>query len=873
MTLLLAVLILSACQLDATQRLPRLLARATPTPTITPTYTPTPTPSATATPSATPTNTPTPTHTPTPTATPIPSDRLALAQRAYDAGDYDTARREFEALLADPGADANEHRLALHWRGRSELELGDTAAAIATLKLFVRQYPSDELTRAAQFNLGRAYEQAGQAQEAMAAYRGSIVPDDPINVYIYERIGDVALRTGAYTDTISAYRVGLESTDDAGFQVHLREGIAQAELSLDNPAGALVQYETILSMSQIAAYRAKILRLAGESHQAAGNPQAAYERYLEAVNSYPEAYDSYLALVELVDAGVPVDDFQRGLVDYHAKAYQPAIVAFDRYLNPPEPISLTLTVTVTSTISVTLRPTSTPTPTTPLTPTRLVSSATLSPLPTPTPLPHAADAVWLIGRSWQALGSYNNAISYFQRLIDDYPHYPDWGQAHLEIGKTLVDQNSISRAKTVWRNFAAENPTHPLADEALWRAARLELDGDLLEDAYASLRQLAEAYPASDYADDALYWAGRAAFLQDNFERAATTWATLAETYPNGDLVNFGAYWQAKALLKLGRADEAEAVLKEITDGTLDYYYLRAHDLLTGNPPHTVPLLLPTPAELAQEQTEAEAWLADWLGLSSPDNLASLKPAVSSDPAFQRGQALLALGLRAETLTEFETVKDDWWDDPLAMYQLSLYFRDQGVGRLGILTAARLMVLSPATEPEQTPIFIQRLLYPIYFAELIFAEAEQYELDPALLLAVMRQESLFERSAESFAGARGLMQVMPATGDYVAQRGNFGNYDPTQLYLPYISVKYGAWYMNQQLGIFDGNQFAALAAYNAGPGNVLEWIEVSEDLDIFVESIPFWESRLYIRNIYVNLAAYRRIYGSAAESVSNKNLQ
>jgi soluble lytic murein transglycosylase len=111
-------------------------------------------------------------------------------------------------------------------------------------------------------------------------------------------------------------------------------------------------------------------------------------------------------------------------------------------------------------------------------------------------------------------------------------------------------------------------------------------------------------------------------------------------------------------------------------------------------------------------------------------------------------------------------------------------------------------------------------------------------------------------------GARGLMQVMPTTGEYVAERSEFGNFNTDQLWLPYINIKFGAWYINQQLGIFDNNQFAALAAYNAGPGNVLEWIDISDDLDIFVESIPFRESRLYIRKIYVNLEAYRRIYGT-----------
>ncbi len=861
LTLLISIIVLSACEIDARRPWP-FIAQQIDTPTPVPTMTPTPT--ATSTPTNTPT--PTPTQTPTPTATPIPSERLALAQRAYNNGDYETARLEFDTLLASPNVTPNEHRLALHWRGRSELQLGDTAAAIATLKLFLKQYPSDELTRAAQFNLGVAYEQAGQFEEAIKVYRGSIIPDDPINVYIYERIGDVGLHTTAYTDTIAAYQAGLDSTEDPGFQSHLREGIAQVELLRDNPTAAIAQYEAILEVAKIEAYRAKILRLAGEAYLAAGNPAMAYERYLEAVNRYPEAYDSYLALVELVKAEVPVDEFQRGLVDYHAGAYEPAIAAFDRYLNTtPVP-----TTTLAASSSSLLTAPAPVTPTTNLTATDTITDTSPSASVEPTPLPHAAEAIWLMALSWQALGRYNSAIMTFQKLIDEYPDHPNWGQAHLEIGQALINQDNISRAKTTFRDFAAKNPNHPLAGEALWHAARLELDGDLLAEAYASLRELADTYPNNDYADDALYWAGRAAFMQEDYETAIAIWADLAKNYATSSLASFGSYWQAKALLILDRIDEAKTVLNRLAQQTTDYYHLRARDLLiTNSQPGSVPLILPSQAKLSREQTEAETWLGEWLGLADTKNLSVLSPQVLDDPAFQRGQALLAIGLRDEALVEFETVKENWWENPVAMYQLSIYFRDQGMGRLSITTAARLIFLSPASGAEKAPLFIQRLMYPIYFEDVIFAEAEQYDLDPALIMAIMRQESLFERAAESKAGARGLMQVMPATGEYVAERGDFGRYYADQLWLPYLNIKFGTWYINQQLGIFDGNQFAALAAYNAGPGHVLEWVKTSDDLDIFVESIPFWESRLYIRNIYINLAAYRRIYGVPDTAATN----
>lgn len=838
--IVLLLLALSGCQLDASRRWPYLVARGeTPTPTLTPA--PSSTPTATVTSTPLPTSTPTPMS--TPTATPPAGERLAAAERAYTNGDYTTARQEFEGLLLDPGADEHEKKLALYWRGRSELKLGDTAAAIETLKMFVRLYPSDGLTRPAQFNLGVAYEQAGQPEQAMATYRGSIVPDDPVNVYIYQHIGDAGQQTDAYTDTIAAYQAGIEATTDPSLQVVLHEGIAQVELRRDNPAGAVAQYEAILSIAQVDTYRAKILRQAGEAYLALGDSETAYERYREAVDNYPQAYDSYLALVELVDAGVAVDEFQRGLVDYYAGAYQPAVAAFDRYLAGAGTVTTTLTLTQTTAITG-------------------AAEAASGPPATSAPA-YAANALWFKGLSWHGLGGYNNAIAAYQELIKNYPASDYWGRAHLEIGRSLAAQDEISQAKAAYRTFVTENPAHTLAGEALWQAAMLELNGDLLAEAHDSLRELASTYPQNEYADDALYWAGRAAYQEDEYQKAAEAWADLISIYPKSELASFGGYWQAKSLLELGQADEARAVAQSIADSTLDYYSLRAQDLLTGNQPHSVPLSLPDPAQLARERAETENWLKQWLDLDTTTPLDGLGEAVQNDIAFRRGQTLFDLGLRDKALAEFEKVKDNWWHDPLAMYQLSLYFRDKNIGRLSIMCAARLIFLSPAGAPEQAPIFVQRLFYPILYPDLIFGEADSFGLDPALILSIMRQESLFEHEAVSIAGARGLMQVMPATGDYIAERSDFGPIHADQLWLPYVSIKFGAWYINQQLQIFDDNQFAALAAYNAGPGNVLEWVKVSDDLDVFVESIPYRESRTYIRTIYVNLAAYRRIYGPA----------
>lgn len=745
------------------------------------------------------------------------TDRLATAHQIYVSGNYELARQSFAAIVADPAATAKEQRQALHWRGRSERLAGDPLAAINTLTAFAQQYPTDALNRATQFNLGAAYQQANQPGAALKAYQASLRDDDPINVYIYEQLGDVSLQTRAFTETIAFYQAGVDSTTDLSLRTGLQRKMADVEMVRGNPAGAIAQYETILQNAKIDWFRARILKLMGEAYIAAGQPDKGYETYLEAVNSYPTAYDSYLALVELVNANVPVDEFQRGIVNYHAKSYLPAIAAFERYLNAPEPAQ-------------------------------------------------PADAIWHMGLSQQGAGQYANAIDSFQRLIDNYPNHIRWSQAHLEIGKMLGWLNRTAEATAVYRQFATENPTKSGAGQALWQAGRLEYDADMFAAAMSNLRDMATTYPANEYADDALYWAGRAAFKLADYQQAAEIWGDLVANYPEGDLYTFGGYWQAKALQMVGQSEQTAPILEAIKDEPLDYYALRAQDMLAGRQPHAIPLALPSSEQLTTEQADLESWLRSWASLTDTVDIASLSPALQQDPAFQRGQALLEIGLRDKALVEFETVKDNWWDSPAEMYQLALYFQEQYMGRLSILSAARLSVLSPAESIEETPLFLQRLFYPVYFPELLFTEAESQGIDPALALALMRQESLFEYSAESIAGARGLMQVMPATGEYIAQHTEFPNFETDHLWLPYVSIKFGTWYLRQQLGLFEGEQFPALAAYNAGPGNVLEWVKVSDDLDMFVEEIPFWESRLYIRTIYINLAAYRRLYGLPDES-------
>ncbi|GAB4543189.1 MAG: transglycosylase SLT domain-containing protein [Anaerolineae bacterium] len=807
---------LVACQRNAPRRPTTLptsagIAQSTEIPA-SPVATRTPSPTSTPTPTAT--ITPTPTTTPTPTPTPIPSVRLAAAQEAFAWGDYPRASQEFADLLADPGADETEIEVAAFWAGRSDLEAGNYEPALARLQAFIETYPASPQVPAAHLLMARAYEELGDWQPAINAYQAYLDTGDArLDIYAYAGMGEAAMQVLDYERALQSYNGGLRVAPDNSWAVHMREGIAQAELARGNPEKAVEQYDAILNIARIRTYRARILYLAGQALMLAGETEAAHERYLQAVTRYPEAYDSYLALVELVNAGVPVDAYQRGLVDYHAGAYQPAIEAFTRYLKADSPP------------------------------------------------PRDEDARWYLALSLKANGNLWQAIQTFTEFVKTYPQNERSAEAWLEMAEAYTWRDDIDQAIKTYRSLANEYPDSPLAPTGLWEAGELEMDSGNLEKATASFRDLARRYPAHTDAPRALFEAALLDYRLGKYETARQGWETLIQQYPDSPVSLAARFWVGKAWLALEASEKAKAAFERTREWATDSYYgLRAAEMLDGGQTRLAPgnlSPLPSPED---GQTQAEEWLASWLPVTNTQTLSPLSPAIAESPAFRRGDALLEAGRRRQALAEFDTVKETWWDDPLAMYQLALAFRERGLFRLSIIAAERLTWLSPITRRTEVPDFIQHLSFPLHYRELILSEAQAQGVDPLLVFALVRQESLFEPSITSSADARGLTQVIPATGEWIAGRLGSGEFKADDLFLPYVNIRYGTFYLSVQLATFEGETIPALAAYNAGPGRVHRWLEDAPDIDLFVETMPFAEPRRYLQSVYENYAHYRRLY-------------
>lgn len=158
--------------------------------------------------------------------------------------------------------------------------------------------------------------------------------------------------------------------------------------------------------------------------------------------------------------------------------------------------------------------------------------------------------------------------------------------------------------------------------------------------------------------------------------------------------------------------------------------------------------------------------------------------------------------------------------------------------------------------------FQRKYLYPYDYQDTINFYADRYEVDRNLVASVILAESKFRQDATSVHGARGLMQIMPETASWIATQIEDDSFSVDKLYNVNMNIKYGTWYLYELQTEFEGNEVLALAAYNAGRGNVYEWME-KYHWDINFKDytkIPFPETREYVKRVLENKKHYNKLY-------------
>lgn len=369
-----------------------------------------------------------------------------------------------------------------------------------------------------------------------------------------------------------------------------------------------------------------------------------------------------------------------------------------------------------------------------------------------------------------------------------------------------------------------------LRRRALRRLAASYFDAGHEPEAIAAWRQLVALDPFDSTGARPLWERGWQAYRGGDPRRAVAVWSDLLALYPRSGFTRSGAYWTARALERLGEPTAARAQYEIVLAAHVSDFYARQTALrLTGA--NAAAPSAPEPGPWPQDPSLARARLLTDLGL---DGLARAELDLVRAGAEPRAAAALAGLILARSGVTRESLRE-----------LKRAFPELGTAGQGTAPAEAIA-----------------LYYPLDFRASIARAAAEQGLPAALVFGMVHQESGFDPSARSHAGACGLMQVMPSTGREMARKLGLP-FSTLRLTDPDYSVRLGTTYFRRVLAMFGGNVELALAAYNGGPGRIARlWRAAGPDpeLDGFLEGLTLEEPRDYVKRIVVLAEGYRSLY-------------
>lgn len=421
------------------------------------------------------------------------------------------------------------------------------------------------------------------------------------------------------------------------------------------------------------------------------------------------------------------------------------------------------------------------------------------------------------------LGRDRTAARILARIQSPSPLAP---AASYQRARAFLGARQARSARTVLRDLIRRHPRDTLAGAALVLLADLAMDERRDADARSALRQAYTRFPSSSHAAQARFRAAVLAFAAGQHRTAANELDSLLALHPGADDGMAARYWMGRALLAIGDTATAMARWRTVAaEYPLSYYGMLAAERLGERP--WAPTLVPDSFEEIEELTEA---------MSRVDHLEKL-------------------GMDSEARAELEALGDAADSSSARLLTTAYLMREHGLVARGVQLGWRAIRASPSADARA-----YRLVYPIVHREAIILESRRRNLDPALVAAIIRQESGFNPRATSGAGARGLMQMMPAVGRAVARSIDVPEWRPDLLYQPDINLQLGIRHLEAFISRYEAPY--ALAAYNAGESRLVRWLKRpgARDPELFVERIPFTETRDYVRIVLRNRAMYRALY-------------
>jgi soluble lytic murein transglycosylase len=455
----------------------------------------------------------------------------------------------------------------------------------------------------------------------------------------------------------------------------------------------------------------------------------------------------------------------------------------------------------------------------------------------------------LRAEAWKQLNKTELAIEQYKKLLDSVDYNAVWMQNLLRMVRSTGNKKEAKRLDSIFQRkfpFSAENANN------LWvKALELEQAKNYNE----AINVYKKLYDPRFGKHRSRQWAkfrvGYINFKDEKYAEAADIFAEAAKENLGLMPRSAALYFYAECQRMLANNDNlAKAYNAVLADFPLGYYSWRAKHVLGEFAISNIP-------KLGTEMTDsaAIAWLRA-LRKKETDEKDSL---VSVERLEQIG-ILLNSGFEKEAFTLYNEALELHKNRPEFYYRYGIMFMQNSEYALAHRLARIFLDFVPREKMVGIPIQVLKFLYPVPHEAKVKKHAK---IDHFLVYSVMRQESMFDASITSPAGARGLLQIMPATGDFLAKSESIKKYNKDLLYNSYMNIRLGVRYLNDLYAEYKGDYIGILGNYNAGPAPAARWVANHGSLpwDIRVEEVSYWETRDYVKRVLGNYWTYKELYG------------
>ena len=419
-------------------------------------------------------------------------------------------------------------------------------------------------------------------------------------------------------------------------------------------------------------------------------------------------------------------------------------------------------------------------------------------------------ANYLGGNSLRALGEPYLAIDRYEKIIGQYPESYYAREAYLRLAESYFQLKETEKGISLWKELISKYPDSDESMTTLWELARYYNNNNADSQALDYYRELSERFSQSNLGDDALYWRG-------------------------------------KILESIGSDEEAKIVYEKLVrEYPLSYYTERITEQRSD-----ISFVWPTSVSKTEDFINLEEFFKKYDKIEGKGQLSLLKAELFEEISFYK-----------EAIVELKGTLNYHSGNLFLLFKLSdICKKNKDYYDSLNYTEIIFSYLKDNHQLEQLPLELWESLYPLYYKDMIQERALEYEIDPLLVLAMIREESRFNTGDESVAGARGLMQIVFSTGEWIAQKINLGKFNDEMLFDPEVNINLGCWYINYLKERFSNDLILIISGYNAGPGTTSKWLEQynRSDLDNFVENVPYSETREHIKKVMKSYQMYKRL--------------